>query len=58
MRVSGKVKRRGAQAKGRSSSKALLCEKILQENESCLLRIIEDEAKEAGISYITDLDAG
>ena len=30
----------------------------LQENESCLMRIAEDKAKEADTSYLTDLNAG
>lgn len=32
--------------------------KNLQEHESYLLRVDEDETKEAGICYITHLDAG
>lgn len=59
MRVSGKVvKEEGPRLREGQVQRHCCVKKNLQENESCLLRIVEDEAKEAGINYITDLGSG
>lgn len=59
MRVSGKVeKEEGSRLWDGQVQRHSCVKKNLQENESYLLRIVEDEAKEAVISCITDLGSG
>lgn len=60
LRVSGQARerRRGPMLREDRVQRHCCVEENLQESESHFWRIAEDEAEEAGIGYIADLDAG